>query len=118
MKEFIKGPRFRLFLAILIACSFFMAQSLPRECDCGNLGVCEFKLSNSTSSMVKVIFVREITLNKQIYEIPAGQTKNLTVIAGLWDIEGFLYKDNKIARYIHVGEYYMKPGDVKKIYLK
>ncbi len=118
MNEFIKGPRFRLLLAILIACSFFMAQSLPKECDCSQFGFCEFNLINASSDIALVVMIHDEDGGNDVwqkYEISAGQTIKVTVISGWWYATGYKFKDNKITNAKYWDEFYMEPGEVKNL---
>ncbi|MCJ7581602.1 MAG: hypothetical protein MUP98_13830 [Candidatus Aminicenantes bacterium] len=116
MKKFIKGPKFRLLLAILIACSFFMAQSLPEECDCGKFGFCEFYITNLSSSTAFVEMRHDLNNINQKYEIPVNQTIHLTVITGFWGLFGYNLIDNKRTnfKYWYLGGY-SEPGDVENL---
>lgn len=115
MKEFVKGPRFRLLLAILIACSFFMAQ-VPSRCDCSLIGFCEINITNSSSSKAVVIMDHRDSKMEHIYPIPVNQTIKLTLVAGWWDIVGYNIIDNKCTNWkIWHGGIYVRPGEVKNL---
>ena len=120
MKEFIKGPRFRLLLAILIACSFFMAQNVPPECDCSQFGFCEFNLTNASSGIAVVYMHHDEdsgNQNRQKYEIAPNQTIKLTVVSGWWSVYGHIIKDNKRI-WLRSLDIFMKLGEVKNLTFK